>query len=200
MTAMARPREFDELEALDQATKVFWTHGYNGTSLVDLTNAMGISKSSFYDTFGGKRDLYLKTLDYYIENNNDRIGSILNEEGPPLDLIDRWLQQAIDGLVSGDVRRGCFLNNCAVEDGPHDPEVAAKAREGFYAVKRKLAAIIACGQVSGEINRQYRAESHAAFLVNAFNGISAMGKCDPDPEQLGDVKDLVLSALGPERD
>ena len=111
---------------------------------------MGISKSSFYDTFGGKRDLYLKTLDYYIENNNERIGSILNEEGPPLDLIDRWLQQAIDGLVSGDVRRGCFLNNCAVEDGPHDPEVAAKAREGFYAVKRKLAAIIACGQVSGD--------------------------------------------------
>ena len=67
MTAMARPREFDELEALDQATKVFWTHGYNGTSLVDLTNAMGISKSSFYDTFGGKRDLYLKTLDYFTE-------------------------------------------------------------------------------------------------------------------------------------
>ena len=49
---MARPREFDEEKALDQAMRLFWTQGYQGTSLHDLLQTMGISKSSFYETFG----------------------------------------------------------------------------------------------------------------------------------------------------
>ena len=194
---MARPREFDEKEALNQATKVFWTHGYNATSLADLTKAMGISKSSFYETFGSKHDLYLATLDHYIENSGGRATAVLSDDAPPLELIDRWLSQAIQTLVSGDVRRGCFLNNCAVEDSPHDPEVAEKVQQGLYAVKQKLAAIVACGQVSGEINRIHDSETYAAFLVNTLNGLWALGKCDPDEQELTSVKHVALTALQP---
>ena len=59
---MARPREFDEDEVLEQAMQVFWRRGYRATSLNDLLAAMDLSKSSFYETFGTKRELLLTAL------------------------------------------------------------------------------------------------------------------------------------------
>lgn len=194
---MARPREFDKADALMQATKVFWTHGYNATSLADLTKAMGISKSSFYDTFGSKHDLYMAAIDFYIETSAEKSLAVLIEDGAPLDLLDQWLQQGIDSLVDGDIRRGCFLNNCAVEDSPHDPDVAAKVRQALYDIKQKLAAVIACGQVSGEVNRNQHAEAYASFLLNTNHGLWALGKCDPDPVELASIKNVALASLQP---
>ena len=60
---MARPREFSTDDALGQAMDMFWSKGYQATTLGDLTRAMGISKSSFYDTFGSKHALYLSSLE-----------------------------------------------------------------------------------------------------------------------------------------
>lgn len=71
---MARPREFDEEQALDRAMDVFWRKGYQGTSTDDLMEAMGIGRGSFYNAFGSKRDVYLRTLDRYLD--------LLDERGP----------------------------------------------------------------------------------------------------------------------
>ncbi len=62
---MARPREFSTDDALGQAMDVFWSKGFQATTLGDLTRAMGISKSSFYGTFGSKHELYLSSLERY---------------------------------------------------------------------------------------------------------------------------------------
>ena len=64
---MGRPRTFDEDEALLAAMHTFWTKGYDGTSMKDLTSAMGISGPSLYSAFGDKRELYLKTIDRYAD-------------------------------------------------------------------------------------------------------------------------------------
>ncbi len=70
---MARPREFSTDDALGQAMDVFWSKGYQATTLGDLTRAMGISKSSFYDTFGSKDALYLASLERYRAALHDRL-------------------------------------------------------------------------------------------------------------------------------
>src|SRR3954447_7401012 len=62
-----RPREFDASEALDRALEVFWRKGYEGTSLDDLTRAMGINRPSLYAAFGNKEELFKKALDRYAE-------------------------------------------------------------------------------------------------------------------------------------
>lgn len=64
---MARPREFDADIALDRATDVFWAKGYEATSLDDLCEATGLSRSSLYAAFGTKRDLLLQSVDRYVE-------------------------------------------------------------------------------------------------------------------------------------
>ena len=68
MTA-GRPREFDYEKALDQAMRVFWEKGYEGTSLPDLTQAMGINRPSLYASFGNKEELYKKALNRYAQTS-----------------------------------------------------------------------------------------------------------------------------------
>src|ERR1700758_5292388 len=64
---MGRPREFSEAAALDSAMRVFWEKGYEGTSLDDLTRAMGINRSSLYASFGDKEELFSKVIARYTE-------------------------------------------------------------------------------------------------------------------------------------
>src|SRR6267154_1991760 len=65
--AMGRPREFEVDKALDVALQVFWRKGYEGASMADLTEAMGITKPSLYAAFGNKEELFRKALDRYVD-------------------------------------------------------------------------------------------------------------------------------------
>ena len=64
--AAGRQREFDKQIALDAAMELFWSNGYSGTSLSDLTNAMGINKPSLYAAFGNKEALCISALNQYV--------------------------------------------------------------------------------------------------------------------------------------
>ena len=65
--ALGRPREFDTDTALDLALHVFWRKGYEGASMTDLTEAMGITTPSLSAAFGNKEDLFRKALDRYVD-------------------------------------------------------------------------------------------------------------------------------------
>ncbi|MEK9754967.1 MAG: helix-turn-helix domain-containing protein, partial [Rhodospirillaceae bacterium] len=73
---MARPREFNREQVLERAMQVFWSKGYAATSMRDLTEAMGLSKSSLYDTFGSKHDLFLESIDFYRDNVTVQVRSV----------------------------------------------------------------------------------------------------------------------------
>ena len=79
---MGRPREFNTEEALEKAMKVFWAQGYEAASLHDLTRAMAISKSSFYDTFGSKHDLFISAIKHYNKTVASRLISEIIRQAP----------------------------------------------------------------------------------------------------------------------
>ena len=130
---MARPREFDTTEALNEAMQVFWTKGFEATSLNDLIGAMKLSKSSFYDTFGSKHEVFLAAIEHYKKTVTAQVSAVSELDAPARKLIGSLFERAVERMTEEDGRRGCFLNNCAVEVALHDP-AAAKLIGGGFAI------------------------------------------------------------------
>ena len=106
--AMGRPRAFDRDKALDQALHVFWERGYEGTSIADLTEAMGINPPSLYAAFGNKETLFREALDRY-EARRDEIMAEAFAAPTAREAMTRLLEGTADRLSDKDKPRGCLM-------------------------------------------------------------------------------------------
>src|SRR5881409_1280361 len=102
-----RPRTYDPARALARAAEVFWKAGYAGTSLDDLVEATGMNRPSLYAAFGDKRDLYLKTLEYYRDESRTLARAALADDPPLRVLLKRFYDKALELYLSGGPR-GCY--------------------------------------------------------------------------------------------
>src|SRR5262245_50921449 len=102
-----RPRSFDRDQALDRALEVFWRKGYEGASLRDLTEAMGINRPSSYAAFGNKEALFRAALRRYHERNQHLRASL--EAETAREVADRWLHGAADALTGRGDPQGCLV-------------------------------------------------------------------------------------------
>ncbi len=190
---MARPREFSTDDALGQAMDVFWSKGYQATTLGDLTRAMGISKSSFYDTFGSKHALYLASLERYRAAMHERLLAGLESEAPARAAIAAVFAHIVEA-AEGD-RRGCFIGNCASEMAPHDAAAARQVTAGLDRLEAAYAAAVERGQRAGEIAGDREPRALARYLTSSTQGLQLMAKASPDRAALADVVRIVLAAL-----
>ena len=164
---MARPREFDEDAALERAMDVFWRQGYQATSTDDLMEAMGIGRGSFYNTFGSKRDVYLRTLDRYFRLLED--GGpyrMLFETEPGAGALGALLTHYLDSVASPDGVHGCYFVHVAKEHRGEDPEVTRAIRRGVQRMKEILTTHMKAAQEQG-ILPAHVAPERAALLMMA---------------------------------
>ncbi len=192
---MARPREFDTTEALNEAMQVFWTKGFEATSLNDLIGAMKLSKSSFYDTFGSKHEVFLAAIEHYKKTMTAQVSAVSELDALARKLIGSLFERAVERMTEEGGRRGCFLNNCAVEVALHDPAAAKLIGGGFGIMEDTFFALVQRGQTEGEIDTDKDPRALARYLTSSLNGIMVMGKADPNREALSDVARIALTAL-----
>src|ERR1700686_5063468 len=121
---MARPKEFDREAALAAAMRVFWAKGYDATSTDDLRHAIGIGRQSLYDTFGGKRTLYLEALRRYQDDSVAARIKSLRAAGSPLSAIQKFLV-AVARETPTERALGCMGVRATCDFGTSDPEVSA---------------------------------------------------------------------------
>jgi len=125
---MARPKEFEPLEALDKAMQAFWLKGYHDTSIRDLVERTGVNYYGLYGEFDSKHGLYLAALDRYRDTVTREVVRELKKPGPALPAIQRAFNRLLALLKTPDGRVGCLICNAAVELAPSDEEVATKVR------------------------------------------------------------------------
>ena len=164
---MSRPREFDEQQALHQAQEVFWQRGYEATSLTDLLEAMGLSKSSFYETFGSKRELFLRTLGQYEEQRVAVFHRQLASGRTARESIEALFRAAI----GCEEHKGCMACNEAVELASRDADVERRVTGVMAALEEILAEAIARGQTEGSIGASQPSQDLARLLMVALNGL-----------------------------
>ncbi|WP_018699571.1 TetR/AcrR family transcriptional regulator [Amorphus coralli] len=129
-----RPRAYDEAAALDAALQLFWTQGFEATSLDELTAAMGLSRSSFYAGFGSKEKVLIAALSAYSEQALAALAEIAHTpDGEPVPAMLAALADPNGGP------RGCMLVNCITEMAPHNDEVAAVGRQHIERIEHLFA-------------------------------------------------------------
>jgi TetR/AcrR family transcriptional repressor of nem operon len=123
---MARPQQYNREQALNDAMQLFWTQGYEATNLPQLLNRTGLCRSSFYTTFGDKRQLYLEALEHYANRLIDRLKKV-SESDDPKTAIYYYYANAIEPPKSHRPQNGCLLINTIIEFESMDDELYKKA-------------------------------------------------------------------------
>ena len=104
-----RPRSFDETGALEKATQVFWSKGYDGVTIDDLVAGMGVGKPSLYAVFGDKRTIFLRVLKAYAERKGAAAAKALLSPQGLRDSIAGFLRYAVESATEKGSARGCLL-------------------------------------------------------------------------------------------
>jgi TetR/AcrR family transcriptional repressor of nem operon len=193
---MARNKDFDENEVLARAIQIFWHQGYNGTSMQDLVDGLGISRSSLYDTYTDKHTLFVKALESYQKAGAAKIQQIINQEAVSSKEIIRQLLELTTGeLIDDQQQKGCFMVNAGVEVAPHDQEVSKMVCQNDQQMEEAFYQVIKNGQDKGEFNTQQDARALSRFTLNAVKGMRVTAKSSADKTIFADIIRLTISAL-----
>ncbi|MGN8068190.1 TetR/AcrR family transcriptional regulator [Mucilaginibacter sp. 22184] len=193
---MARTKEFDENEVLNKAIDLFWLKGYNGTSMQDLVDGLGISRSSLYDTYGDKHALFIKALQTYQCAASDKISQIVASNLPAKETIKQILEFVTNELLSDHSRKGCFMVNAEVENAPHDSEVKQMVCRNDQQMEDTFYQVIKKGQDSGEIDHAQDGRAIARSIANTVKGMQVTAKSTSEKAVFDDIVRLALLMLG----
>lgn len=189
---MGRPREFDRDEALDRAVQVFWTRGFERTSVDDLTDSMGIQRGSLYAAFGGKHQLFLEALDRYEERFYRNTLRFL-EEGPAREGIRRVFAEVVSDCACGSGAKGCFITNTAVALAEDDSETASRVRSNLRRLEDAFETALSRDEPAILRGREPRAL--ARFLTGSLQGLRVLSRCGVALDVLDDAVEMTLSVL-----
>ncbi|WP_181795334.1 TetR/AcrR family transcriptional regulator [Streptomyces sp. WELS2] len=192
---MARPRKFDETHVLTAAMETFWRRGYEATSTRDLSDSTGLGQSSLYNTFGDKRELYLRALRHYYDTHTAEQTALLDRPGPVKERLRDLMVHAVDTDLADSGASGCFSINASVEKADSDDEVREEVRRHFTTVERALTQTIARGQRSGEIAAQRNAGALARRILTTYYGLRVLARVQKDRDALLDIVESTVSAL-----
>lgn len=175
--------------------QAFWAKGFKATSLDDLCSATGLSRSSLYAAFGGKRALLHLSLDRYQEQGAARIAAALARPGSARKVIAGFVNDLIDRIIEGPGRRGCFIGNCAAELAHGDRATAARVRRGLERIEGLFREALTRAQARGEFPATADVDSLARFLVSGIQGLRLVGKANPDRAVLESIAAIMLRCL-----
>jgi TetR/AcrR family transcriptional repressor of nem operon len=192
---MARPKEFDQEEALHRAISVFSQKGFAATSTDDLMRAMDVGRQSMYDTFGDKRALFLKALEVYVAESVRPINVELQTPGSPLAAVRRALIHFAErkDLSSTD---GCMGINAVCEFGMRDEEVTQIISSAARVQRHTLMDTLRRAQLEGELDAHTDIESLADFFDSTLAGMriaAKTGKTRPALKRIAVIASVVFA-------
>jgi TetR/AcrR family transcriptional repressor of nem operon len=190
---MPRAKEFNPEAVLEQAMELFWEQGFEATSAQDLVDHTGLNRSSLYNTFGSKHELYLRALDHYRERDADTFDRLLDQFNSARAALRHLLEEAMptdDGHP-----RGCFLACATMERAHCDEQTCERVRESFAQMRDGFEALVEYGQAQGEFASDRDPEAVAHSLTNTYFGVQTMAKLDLPATVFEDVVDEAVWAL-----
>ncbi len=192
---MPRIKAFDETTIIEKAKNLFQLKGYEGTSMQDLIDTLGISRSSLYDTFGDKHQLYLKTLHAYCKDNAYALVAQAENIDNPLVFIQDIFTNVIEESKKDTDKKGCYVVNAIVEFSERNTEVSEIVHASNKAFEKMLEKLIAQAQIKKQIATDKNPSQIAKFLFTTIYGLRVSSKSNTSIKELKDVAAMALSVL-----
>ncbi|SDW60382.1 TetR/AcrR family transcriptional regulator, transcriptional repressor for nem operon [Amycolatopsis xylanica] len=192
---MSRVREFDTDEVIQKAMEVFWTHGYEGTSIQDLAEATGLGRGSLYAAFGSKHGLYELALQRYVLQTTDATRRALMRREPIRKVMRDLLLGRLNSSLEVPGRPGCLLVMAITERVPHDEATNRIVRDAIGALQDSFSATLYMARSMGELPVETDVPTLANFLVTMIQGLRIMSAVSTDLSTLEQVIDVALVAI-----
>ncbi len=184
---------FDREVALHQAMLLFWRHGYESTSISDLTAALGVTPPSIYAAFGNKRQLFLEAVERYLTGPVSS-ASIIADAESARDAVAGLLEAAVVGFTGVDSPPGCLLASAAISCSPAAADVQRELTVFRRTIEHQLAEKIECAIADGELLEGVDTDALAAHTMAVIQGMSTLARDGAPREKLRRVAATAMRA------
>ena len=192
---MARSREFDLEKATEAAMKLFWARGYMATSLPDLLETMGIARSSFYATFGTKRELFIDCLVLFGDRTREQV--LLDSQHLPAAALPRvFFESTLIQAPSERVKQGCMLVNSVLELADVEPELNRQAWQKLDAIQTVFERSFRVAQERAEMATTQSPKELAQRVMTINLGLRVHARQQKSAEQMQRLIDNSLAMIG----
>lgn len=159
---------------------LFWSKGYEATSMQDLVDALDINRFSIYNTFGDKQALFVLSLEYYEEKVFGSLLKALQPTDKGLESLENYLNSLAKGLNSQSSVSGCLLQNSLLEGGVKDPQIIQTIRTSFMHLRDLLEEVFDHACMLKQINENADSTALADFMLLQVQGLISLHSLSKD--------------------
>lgn len=189
-----RPREFDRKQGLVQAMRVFWSLGYEATSMADLRNALRIKQASLYAAYGSKEELFREAVALYQQTDGITTSRALAANLSAREAIYTMLQDAVDVFTQPGAPGGCLVVlgtiNCTVQNKGVQDHLSSLRRQTLKGIGDRLRR----GQREGDVPNDAPVVDLAAFYATVLHGLSIQARDGASRKSLTHVVSCAMAA------
>jgi AcrR family transcriptional regulator len=189
-----RPTNFDHDDALDKALQVFWARGYEGASMAELTEALGINRPSIYAAFGNKEELFRKTLTRYLAGPAAFVGKAMKEP-TARQVIEKFLLQAVDFFSDKSTPNGCMIVQGALSCGQGSSNIQQELVAYRASIETTLAKRFELAKAQGNLAEDVNTKQLAKYIATIHQGMSVQATSGATREELITIVEMALKNL-----
>lgn len=188
---VGRPFSFDRTAALHEAMLLFWEHGYEGTSIANLTRAMNLTPPSLYYAYGDKKRLFLESLNLYLSGPKTS-ETIVEQAHGAKDAVKTLLHTSAIAFTGKDTPLGCLLASAAISCSEAASDVRNELTAKRLKIEDSLRRKILISIKRGEFKTVVDADALAAHVVSVIQGMSTLARDGASREKLFRISHVVL--------
>jgi AcrR family transcriptional regulator len=186
-----RPPAFDHEEALEKALRVFWLRGYEGASMAELTEALGINRPSIYAAFGNKEELFRKALSKYLAGPVAYAAEAVNEP-TSRQVVEKLLARSAELLTSPNNPSGCMIVQGALSCGQGSELIQQELIAHRKGYEDSLRQRFELAQRQGDLPDSVNASQLAKYVATVHQGMSVQATSGASLEDLMAVVEITL--------
>ncbi|WP_343659046.1 TetR/AcrR family transcriptional regulator [Chryseobacterium sp.] len=190
---MPRNKEFDYTEKLESARNLFWKKGYHATSMHDIVDAMKLNRSSIYDTYGNKHDLFLKCLSNYADFKEEQYSQALQAKNKGISALENIIRDVVEQTITDN--KACLTVKTIFEIVPEDQEVRQfllKSGKSLHAILEKA---IVQAQQNGDLKSESSSPIIARYILSSFSSFWSHYNLTQNKKEVMEMVDFLIEQI-----